>query len=592
MSTESSNDNDSLDTLQALFPALPIPTLQRYLAAAQNDLQRAFSAIERNALDNHARPRKRQRTKGNGGLDSWLSKRFQPGEVEEISLLSDSDGDEPGSVKPSPIPFSAVSAPPKPIKSAYDALRPLPSALAPPPHAEKHINLPPLLLTNQRMLAEHTQGLATLVENALPPELAAKLYVSLVEESLGEGESEFRGQPWQPNKWWLVDREVTSPHTSAFYRELPENLDENKGYDKAAFDEAATHWYNGAKRTSRPFTSEMDEARELIGVFVRTLLQGRERHVLEWQGQGGWEPNVAAANCYRGKGESVGWHSDALRYLGPMPTIASLTLGVGRPFRLRPFLPSASPLPSSSTSESSAPSAPASTASSTTLTAAPTLRTLEIHLPHNSLLIMHAGVQETYKHCVPSVSGGMDLFRIPRGVIKPDSTSEGGERGAWIEEKVREVEGKRWRERINMTFRHYRPDFAPLPSASSSAPASSSAAFPPSSSSSATPASAPSGPVPLLSTTRAYAGTPLCPCGVPCTLRPDGKGRVRARQSTHSREPSKRKDKTEDEMIYFWTCNAGAQNEGKGCGMWRVLNMEKEGRGKWFARSAEATDVI
>ena len=30
---------------------------------------------------------------------------------------------------------------------------------------------------------------------------------------------------------------------------------------------------------------------------------------------------------------------------------------------------------------------------------------------------------------------------------------------------------------------------------------------------------------------------------------------------------------------YWWTCHAGAQNEGKGCGMWQVMDAKAEGRG-------------
>ncbi|BGP17155.1 hypothetical protein JCM10213v2_005171 [Rhodosporidiobolus nylandii] len=551
---------DPLDTLRALFPHLSTPTLQKYLTASSFNLERAFAAIERGALDSDtSRPAKRKRTRGGSeGLSAWLGAKGgrRSGEAAEVVVLS-SDSDEEEEKKPSISPSSASQ---KPLKSAYDALRPPPTASLPQNEQttqQSHVNLPPLELTSPQMIAEHTRGLVTLVENALPPELAARLFVRMVEESLGEGEGEFR----QPNKWWLVDREVTSPHTSSFYREVPEKLKTEQGYDAAAFDEAAQYWYNGAKRTSRPFTPEMDLARELVREFVRTLMSSRyrERHPLEWQGE--WEPNVAAANCYRGKNESVGWHSDVLQYLGPMPTIASLTLGVGRPFRLRPFLPSSSSSSSSfasssatTTSSSSArPTAPSPSpaASPSTLTP-PTLRTLSLHLPHNSLLIMHAGVQEVFKHCVPPVGGGMDVFALRKGLLRPGKdTGEGEGGGGWSEEKVKELEGRKWRERINMTFRHYRPDFAPR-----------------------TPTSPAS-----------YAGTPLCACGVPCTLRPDGKGQQKAQEE----KAEERARYGAPEMLYFWVCNAGAQNEGKGCGHWRVMDMKREGRGRWF-RAAERGD--
>lgn len=45
--------------------------------------------------------------------------------------------------------------------------------------------------------------------------------------------------------------------------------------------------------------------------------------------------NSVLLNLYRNEHDSVGWHSDAERELGPMPVIASLSLGATRSFRLR-----------------------------------------------------------------------------------------------------------------------------------------------------------------------------------------------------------------------------------------------------------------
>ncbi|KAJ7273205.1 hypothetical protein C8J57DRAFT_1063856 [Mycena rebaudengoi] len=73
--------------------------------------------------------------------------------------------------------------------------------------------------------------------------------------------------------------------------------------------------------------------------------------------------------------------------------------------------------------------------------------------------------------------------------------------------------------RINITFRFYRPDFRPN-------------------------------------------SIPCCKCGVPTILRPDMKHRA---------------DGTPDR--YWWTCYAGAQNDGKGCKFWQPLDMTAEGRG-------------
>ncbi|GAA5931389.1 hypothetical protein JCM3775_005011 [Rhodotorula graminis] len=511
----------ALDTLAALFPERDRTDLASYLSSSRGNLDRAFRAIEARQSIVHGSngPAKRKRTTARG-LDAWLRPAAGERDGGEMLVLSDSDdGDDDARegdharVKPRRK---------EPTKSAFDVLRsaPVPSASSTTPSSTTstatssappaYISLPPLVLPTPALVAHHTNGLVTLVEDALPPELAARLFARAVGDSRGEG---LGGEgPWTKNKWFLVDREVESPHTSCFFREVPEKLAASSGYDPAAFDESAQYWYNGAHRGARAFTPEMDEARQLVGEFVRVLLDGRQgrRHELEWDGE--WRPNVAVANCYRGAKESVGFHSDVLQYLGPYPTIASLTLGVTRTFRLRPFLPSS---PSS-------PGAPPRE-----------VRTLDIPLRHNSLLVMHAGCQERFKHAVPPVRGGMDLFRVPRAAM------------AGLSEKDRrEVEGKGFRERINLTFRHYRPDYAPLSSAS-----------PP-----------------------GYTGTPKCACGVPCTLRPDGRGRARA-----ARQPQQAAAAADDDdMMFFWVCNAGAQNEGRGCKFWRELDVRREARGRWF----------
>lgn len=75
----------------------------------------------------------------------------------------------------------------------------------------------------------------------------------------------------------------------------------------------------------------MEEACQIVEKIVNQEMQKRERFKLEWgggkNGDPMWRANVAASNCYQGGKESVGFHSDQLTYLGPYPTIASLSLG-------------------------------------------------------------------------------------------------------------------------------------------------------------------------------------------------------------------------------------------------------------------------
>jgi alkylated DNA repair dioxygenase AlkB len=79
----------------------------------------------------------------------------------------------------------------------------------------------------------------------------------------------------------------------------------------------------------------MERACRIIERIVNEELAKRKRFKLEWGpgdvSQPEWRANVAASNCYAGSKESVGWHSDQLTYLGPYPTIASLSLGESIP---------------------------------------------------------------------------------------------------------------------------------------------------------------------------------------------------------------------------------------------------------------------
>ncbi|KAH7909716.1 hypothetical protein BJ138DRAFT_1136458 [Hygrophoropsis aurantiaca] len=328
--------------------------------------------------------------------------------------------------------------------------------------------LPPLTLSNPSMITQHTP--CTMHLSVLPPELACRLFYTMVDLS----------RTWNRNKWWLFDRVVESPHRTAFYARRTDGVDANE-----AWQEAAQYWYNG--RVSEPppvFPDPMEEACEIIERVVNDEMRKRTRFPLEWAGTGTegqiWRANVAASNCYEGTKESVGFHSDHLTYLGPYPTIASLSLGTSRIFRLREVIPS---------EEISTRRA----------------RTFNIPLAHNSLTIMHAATQETFKHAIPpqpTIDLYKPLYPHPSEPFDPPQPSNC---------------------RINITFRFYRPDFHPK-------------------------------------------SIPRCKCDVPTILRPDMKNR-------HD-------GKTDQ---YWWTCYAGAQNDGKGCGFWRVMDMTTEGRGPTIA---------
>lgn len=166
----------------------------------------------------------------------------------------------------------------------------------------------------------------------------------------------FKDQWHRKNRFFIV-KEVESPHTTRFYFDPTEPHLQNAG----------SYWTNQDSNSPKPFPNALETVRQRITPLVNDLISSRGRLPYEWAGD--WRPNVAAANCYANSKESVGFHSDRLNYLGPQTTICSLSLGVTRNFRLRNQTQQA--------------------------------RTFDISLPHNSLLLMHAGCQESFKHSVP-----------------------------------------------------------------------------------------------------------------------------------------------------------------------------------------------
>jgi len=134
---------------------------------------------------------------------------------------------------------------------------------------------------------------------------------------------------------------------------------------------------------------------------------------LKYQSPVEWKPNAAFVNCYKGGNESVGYHSDQLTYLGPRAIIGSLSLGVAREFRVRKiFARDDDDQPGSKDQRADAEGQ------------------IAIHLPHNSLLVMHAEMQEEWKHNIQAAA-----------VIDPHP-----------------IAGNK---RINITYRYYRESFHP-----------------------------------------------------------------------------------------------------------------------------------
>ncbi|MET1162035.1 MAG: alpha-ketoglutarate-dependent dioxygenase AlkB [Pseudoxanthomonas sp.] len=139
---------------------------------------------------------------------------------------------------------------------------------------------------------------------------------------------------WETHRIRLFGREVDSPRLSSWIG-----------------DEDAAYTYSGTRFQPRSWPRALAD------------LRGR----LESELAGGF--NSVLANRYRDGRDCMGWHSDNEAALGPLPLIASLSLGATRRFALKqrdePF------------------------------------RNLTLELAHGSLLVMGGQTQRNYRHALP-----------------------------------------------------------------------------------------------------------------------------------------------------------------------------------------------
>jgi alkylated DNA repair dioxygenase AlkB len=147
--------------------------------------------------------------------------------------------------------------------------------------------------------------------------------------------------PWERHRLSMFGREVDSPRLSCWIG-----------------DPEAIYTYSRTRFEPHPWTASLIPLRERLQMFC------------------GARFNSVLANLYRDGQDSMGWHSDDEPELGPRPTIASISLGVERRFRLRPKVPKG-------------------------VRATP----LGLPLAHGSLLCMAGDTQRHYQHDLPKVPG-------------------------------------------------------------------------------------------------------------------------------------------------------------------------------------------
>ncbi|KAF1963234.1 hypothetical protein CC80DRAFT_530144 [Byssothecium circinans] len=209
----------------------------------------------------------------------------------------------------------------------------------------------------------------SLLLNFLPTDQADALLLELLGEAPSYSSLEFK----------LFDKVVKSPHSFGFYVNSLADVQRQK----------TEYIYDGRKvEDVRQSTPEMLKACPQVQEAVNGEIQRRIRDFnpggkkLTYQCPGQWLANTAFVNCYDGPKEHVGYHSDQLNYIGPRAVIGSLSLGVAREFRVRKVLAEDDQYRKDDGSIADAQGQ------------------IAIHLPHNSLLIMHADMQEEWKHSI------------------------------------------------------------------------------------------------------------------------------------------------------------------------------------------------
>lgn len=126
---------------------------------------------------------------------------------------------------------------------------------------------------------------------------------------------------------------VFSPGESAFYvdtllKNTPWQQLPIKIFGKEIMQPRLTAWYSGNSNLYR-YSGLTMQPREWSG----TLLEIKQRVETTC----GHRFNSALLNLYRNGSDSMGWHRDNEKELGPKPVIASVSFGAERKFQLRDY---------------------------------------------------------------------------------------------------------------------------------------------------------------------------------------------------------------------------------------------------------------
>lgn len=176
-------------------------------------------------------------------------------------------------------------------------------------------------------------GLACVFPDAFTPEESDHYLAALQQDML-----------WKQEPITLFGRQVMQPRLTAWYG-----------------DTGKSYTYSGITMQPMPWTPDLEAIKE------------RAEQVT------GYNFNSCLLNLYRNGLDSMGWHRDNEKALGPEPAIASVSFGAARIFRFRNYLHQK--------------------------------EVISTELAHGSLLLMAGSTQTHWQHALPK-SRSVDKVRI------------------------------------------------------------------------------------------------------------------------------------------------------------------------------------
>lgn len=220
---------------------------------------------------------------------------------------------------------------------------------------------------------DHLHPYVSLHRSFLPKDLSNKLLEHLVLQTLKLSANEF----------YLFGQLCKSDHATGVFLRDPNEKSSN-GYI-----------YNGKKIEANYYSDLLKEASIITEDFVNSKILPAQDCPLPFQqskaGSLPWRGDRCVVNYYEEGASHLDWHSDRLSHMGPHSMVAAISVGATREFRVRRNYDNLSMNPEEK--------------------ADPT-QIYSILLPHNSMLVMHPGCQEEFKHCVQAMNGPLELNPI------------------------------------------------------------------------------------------------------------------------------------------------------------------------------------